>query len=208
MAELLPQGVVDLARTQIRAEASSVASLSEQIGDGFVAVATALFRCAGHVVVSGSGTSRSVAMRFAHLLSCCGTPSLFLDPIDGQHGLAGALTERDCLFVFSKGGETAEIISLACVAAERSTKIVTVTENPDSTLGKISTYVLKTTSGPDCDPFGAIALGSSLTNSAIGDALCAVLLSMRGYTLQQFAAIHPAGAVGNKLRDLRRGEVS
>ncbi len=192
--------IIELARYQIHIESQSIALLSKQINLSFVKIARSLLSCQGHILVSGSGTSRSIAIRLAHLLSCCGTPSLFIDPIDGQHGLSGALTNRDLLLIFSKGGKTKEIINLAKVAIRRSTQIITLTENSNSILGKMSDFVLETKGAANADPFGMIATGSSLTNAAMGDALCAVLLKMRGYTLDEFADTHPSGAVGDKLK--------
>ena len=66
-----------------------------------------LLACQGHVLVAGSGTSHAVGARLAHLLTCCGTPALFIHPGDSQHGLSGAVTARDVLIALSKGGETA-----------------------------------------------------------------------------------------------------
>ena len=82
-----------------------------------------LLECRGHVIVSGSGTSHAVALRFAHLLSCCGTPALFLHPGDSQHGAAGALRAEDVWIGLSKGGETTEVCFLAGIARKRGATV-------------------------------------------------------------------------------------
>jgi arabinose-5-phosphate isomerase len=74
-----------------------------------------------------------------------------------------------------------------------------MTENPNSTIGKLSDVVLLVKAPPDSDPHGMIAIGSSLVNAAMGDALCVVLLQLRGYSLEEFGETHPGGAVGRKL---------
>ena len=74
-----------------------------------------------------------------------------------------------------------------------------MTENPNSTIGRLSNVVLPVKAPPDGDPHGMIATGSSLVNAAMGDALCVVLLQLRGYSLEEFGKTHPGGAVGKRL---------
>lgn len=196
------QEILDLAKETIRTEANGLLTLIEQIDESFVRAVELMLNCNGHVLVAGAGTSHSVARRLAHLLSCCGTPSLLIDVGDSQHGLSGAVRENDVLIALSKGGKTKEVITLAHVACTRGAKLIAITEQPDSELGKMSDVILKVVSPPEGDPFGMVATGSSLVNSAFGDALCVVLLKMRGYSLEQFGKTHPGGAVGKKLEDL------
>ena len=196
---MTPEEILQTARATLERESSAVASLVQQLGPDFVAVAETLLACQGHVLVAGSGTSHAVGARLAHLLSCCGTPALFVHPGDSQHGLSGAVTSRDVLIALSKGGDTAEVNHLAHVAKERGAKVIALTEKPASTLGRLSNLILCVKAPPDADPYGMIATGSSLVNAAFGDALCVVLLHMRGYTREQFGATHPGGAVGKRL---------
>lgn len=158
-----------------------------------------MLECHGHVIVSGSGTSHAVALRFAHLLSCCGTPALFLHPGDSQHGAAGALRPEDVWIGLSKGGETAEVCFLAGIAKKRGATVIAITEKPASTLGRLADVILEVSPPEDVDPYGMIATGSSLFNAALTDALCVALLEMRGYTVDRFGETHPGGAVGHKL---------
>jgi len=139
-----------------------------------------------------------VGARLAHLLSCCGTPALFIHPGDAQHGLSGAVTDRDVLILISKGGETTEVNTLASIAKQRGARLIALTEQPDSSLGRMSDLVLCVRPPAGVDPYGMIATGSSLVNAAFGDALCVVLLHMRGYTREQFGQTHPGGAVGRQ----------
>jgi arabinose-5-phosphate isomerase len=194
--------IINEAKQVIQKEADGVLTLLDQIDEHFVEAAQALLVCKGHVLVSGSGTSHAVARRMAHLLSCCGTPALPLDAGDSQHGLSGAIMANDILIALSKGGRTTEVISLAKVAKERGAGVIAITEKPDSELGKLSDIVLKIAAPADVDPYGMVATGSSLFNCAFGDALCVVLLKLRGYSVEQFGKTHPGGAVGKKLEDL------
>lgn len=193
---MLSDEMLHLARTVILRESASVAALVDQLDDTFVRVAQMLFACQGHVLVAGSGTSHPVGARLAHLLSCVGTPALFLHPGDGQHGLSGAVTDRDVLILISKGGETTEVNHLATIAKKRGAKLIAFTEKPDSTLGRLCDLSLRIEAAPEVDPFGMIATGSSLTVCGMVDALCVVLLHLRGYTRERFGETHPGGAVG------------
>ena len=195
--------ILELARSVIQREITGIAALIDQFDDRFVEAIERLLECKGHVLVTGAGTSNPVAARLAHLLSCCGTPSLFIHPGDSQHGLAGAVTKQDILLAISKGGETTEVNHLARVAKNRGATVIAMVENPDSALGRLSDVALLVQSPPDVDPHGMIATGSSLINAAMGDALCVVLLHLRGYSLEQFGETHPGGAVGEKLRESR-----
>lgn len=191
--------ILQLASATIQQESAGIAALIDQLDQRFVEAVELILHCQGHVLVAGSGTSHPVAARLAHLLSCCGTPALFIHPGDSQHGLSGAVTERDTLIVISKGGETTEVNYLAQIAKKRGARLIGITEKPESTMGKLCDVVIRTQAPTEIDPYGMIATGSSLMNAALGDALCVVLLHIRGYSKQQFAETHPGGAVGHRL---------
>ena len=193
------RAVLELAARVVRRESAAIADLAEQLPSELPRAARLMLECRGHVIVSGSGTSHAVALRFAHLLSCCGTPALFLHPGDSQHGAAGALRPEDVWIGLSKGGETAEVCFLAGIARKRGATVIAITERPASTLGRLADVILEVSPPEDVDPYGMIATGSSLFNAALTDALCVVLLEMRGYTLDRFGETHPGGAVGNRL---------
>ncbi|MBI4926665.1 MAG: SIS domain-containing protein [Anaerolineae bacterium] len=192
--------ILEMAAQVIETESRAVASLMDQLKPSLVQAATAMLNCKGHVIVAGAGTSHAVALRFAHLLSCCGTPALFLHPGDSQHGSAGAVRAEDVLVALSKGGETTEVNFLARVAKERGAVVIGITEKPASTLGRMSDITLEIKAPEGVDPYGMIATGSSLFNAAYCDALCIVLLNLRGYSVEQFGQTHPGGAVGQKLK--------
>lgn len=195
--------ILNLAKETIRKEADGILSLMDQLDEGFVRATRMMLGCQGHVLVSGSGTSHAVARRMAHLLTVCGTPSLLLDAGDSPHGLCAAVTDKDVLIALSKGGTTTEVVFLASIAKARGAKVIALTEKPESALGNLADVLLKIEAPPEGDPFGMIATGSSLMNCAVGDALCVVLLHLRGYTLEQFGETHPGGAVGKKLKDMQ-----
>jgi arabinose-5-phosphate isomerase len=201
MAQISKKELIEHARSVVERESRAVKALADQFGDGLEKVVDLLFNCTGHVLVTGAGTSHAVAQRFAHLLSCCGTPALSVSAADCLHGGSGAVRSGDVLFIISKGGQSREINSFAGIARERGAKIVAQTETPRSPLGRMSDAVFEVRAGEGVDPYGMIATGSSLVNAAAGDALCALLLQLRGYTREDFGRTHPEGAVGKKLEE-------
>ena len=191
--------VIARARSIAAAEAAAVAALSGQFGESILPVVQALFDCQGHVLVTGAGTSAATARRFSHLLSCCGTPALFIDAADSLHGGSGAMTAHDVVYIISKGGQSAEINQFADLARARGARVVVHTESPQSPLAQRADVVFHVTTTGAVDPYGMIATGSSLVNAAACDVLCVLLLEKRGYTRDQFGQTHPGGAVGKQL---------
>lgn len=187
------------ARAVLESEGRAVAALAAQIDSSFVDALALILDCQGHVLVSGGGTSGTVARRAAHLLSCAGAPALYLDAGLSFHGSAAAVTADDRLLAFSKGGETDELNQLVRVARLRGAKVIAVTANPQSTLGRSSDVVLCITTPDELDPQNAIGIGSTLAAAALADALCFAVLSVRGFDRGFFSQIHPGGAVGKRL---------
>ena len=191
----------ELGQAVIERESAAVAGLAAQLPDGFAQGVRLLLECEGHVIVSGSGTSHAVALRFAHLLTCVGTPAVFLHPGDSQHGAAGAVRARDVWIGLSRGGETSEVCFLAGIARKRGATVLAITEKPSSSLGQMADLVLEVVPPEDIDPLGLVATGSSLFSSAFCDAMCVALLKLRGYSAESFGETHPGGAVGRKIRE-------
>jgi len=185
----------------IQREVEAVSALAGQIDDSLADVVSLLLNCQGHVLVTGAGTSRAMAQRLAHLLSCSGTPALFISASDGLHGGSGAVTDKDVVYVISKGGQSAEINQFAAIARRRGATLVAQTEDPASPLAEMCDAVFQVRAPEDVDPYGMVATGSSLVNGAAGDVLCVLLLELRGYSKEAFGQTHPGGAVGRKLQE-------
>jgi arabinose-5-phosphate isomerase len=182
-------------------EVEAIQALVQQIDAHLDAVIDTLFNCRGHILVAGAGTSSAVAQRFARLLSCSGTPALYISAAHSVHGGAGAIRPDDVVFAISKGGQTKEINQLVEIARKRGAKIVAQTEKPNSRLGQMADVIYPVRAIGDVDPYGMIATGSSLVNSAAGDILCVLLLEKRGYSQEEFGLTHPEGAVGKNYVD-------
>jgi D-arabinose 5-phosphate isomerase GutQ len=187
--------IVQRAKTVVRTEATAVARIAEQLDGTFLAVMDLLLRCEGKVIVSGAGTSGTIARRMAHLLSVCGTPSFFLDPSDGLHGSLGAVAPGDVLIGLSKGGETNELTELITRAGVRGARTVALTAIIDSPMGRAADLTVRIDSD-EADPGSLIAMGSTLAAAAWGDALAQALMVARNYSWEDLLFAHPGGAVG------------
>lgn len=187
------------AKNTLTAEANAILQCENQIDNNVGNILNLLANCKGHVLVTGAGTSRTIAMRFAHLLSCCGTPALYINASDALNGGAGAITQNDILYMISKGGASQEINKLAEIAKARKATLIAQTENPNSVLGKMCDAIYHIKAPGEIDPFGMIATGSSLVNAVATDVLSVSLLELKKYSVEQFGLTHPEGAVGDKL---------
>jgi len=205
MTELTTDQMLTRARDVIETEAQAVSALRDQLSVDLIGVARMMFDCGGHILTAGAGTSSAMAQRFAHLLACCGTPALFISAANSIHGGAGAISDKDIVYIISKGGQSTEINTFARIAKDRGAKLIAHTEKPDSPLGQLSDAIVHVTAPQSADPYGMIATGSSLMTGAACDVLCVLLLELRGYTKEQFGQTHPGGAVGVKIEAEKRG---
>lgn len=188
--------LLEAARATVLDEAAAVAAVADQLDESFLDVYRELLQCTGKVFVVGSGTSGAIARRMAHLLSVCGTPSAFLQPMDALHGTMGVLAPGDILITLSKGGETAEINNLIELAKRRDVRIIAITSNSESTMAQLANTVVVLHNREGADPGNVIAMGSTLVTAVWGDALAILLMRQRGYSWDQLLETHPGGAVG------------
>ena len=197
--------LAELAGAVLSRESAAMTALVGAVEASVVAVARQMIDVAGKVVTTGSGTSGIMAERFAHLLSVCGTPAVYLPSMDALHGGMGAITTADLVIAFSKTGRSQELTNLVDRLGHREIHVVAVTESPDSpfALAAGSVAVLPPTPA-DADPGDMIAMASTLAVGAWSDAVAVVAMSMRGHTVGDVIDSHPAGGVGS--RGLRPGD--
>jgi len=181
-------------------EAESIARLWQTLEqEAVLAVAKALMNCKGKVILSGCGTSAMAARKVAHSLSCIEIPALFLSPADAVHGALGVLQKEDILVLISKGGNTQELVNLIPACKTKGALLIGVSENPESVIAGQADIYLKVKVEQEPCRFNMLATASTLAVIATFDAVCIALMQMTGYTREQFAVIHPGGAVGERL---------
>jgi len=153
----------------------------------------------GRVITMGVGTSAAAARKIAHTFSCIEIPSFFLSPADSVHGGLGAVQKNDIVIEISKGGNTQEIINVIPSLKKKEAKLIGVTENESSILGKECNLLLKVKVEREADEFNMLATSSTIAAISLFDAIAVSLMKYTNYTKEQFAIIHPGGAVGEKL---------
>lgn len=151
------------------------------------------------IFFAGVGTSAAAARKAAHSFSCVEFPSAFLPPADAVHGGLGVVQRGDVVILISKGGNTAEIIHMIDSLKVKKAFVVGVTEDLNSKLGVQADLTIKIKIGKEPDSFNMLATASTMAVIAFFDAMAIYLMEVSGYTKEQFAVIHPGGAVGDRL---------
>ncbi|QGH70102.1 SIS domain-containing protein [Pseudactinotalea sp. HY158] len=194
----VPTPALEIARERLQAESAAIDALARRLDASFLSVARLLRDCPGKVVISGSGTSGTIARRMAHIFSVSGTPAVYLSAMDALHGASGAVCSGDVVLLISNGGASAEVVEFATIARDRGARVVALTAHADSPLARHADQVALVAVDPAADIGGVIATGITLAQAAWGDALAEVVMRNRGYTWDQFMTTHPAGAVGQR----------
>ncbi len=148
---------------------------------------------------SGCGHSGIICMHFAHLMRCIGLTASFLSPAEALHGAIGFLRENDVIVLASRGGKTKELLPIIDVCKKEKIKIIGITENLDSEIAKNSDAVIKMHVTRETDKYNSQGTTSSTVLAVIFHALQSALIEMTGFKNEQFAVIHPHGAVGERL---------
>lgn len=168
-------------------------------GKNFTKAVDEIFKCKGKVIVSGIGKSGIVAQKIVATFNSTGTYSIFLHSADSIHGDLGVVREDDVVILISKSGGTSEVMRLIPVFKKLGVKIILITGNPESQLAEVSDVVLDSSVKEEACPLNLAPTSSSTAAIVLGDALAIALLEKRGFTKEDFAAVHPGGILGRKL---------
>ncbi len=190
---------LETARRVLRIEAQAIQEVLARLDASFDRAVGVLFACKGRVVVTGMGKSGLIGRKISGTLSSTGTPSFFLHPAEALHGDLGMLARGDALLAISYGGETQEILNLLETLKRLEIAVVTLTGNLKSTLAEASDVALDVSVKVEACSLNLAPTASTTVAMAIGDALAVSLLEKRGFCTDDFAALHPAGRLGNKL---------
>lgn len=183
----------------IDVELVAMRALRDRLGAEFGRAIDLLLACRGKVIVTGVGKSGIVGRKMAATFSSTGTPAVFLHAGEGTHGDLGILTRGDGLLAVSNSGETEEVLRILPMARRFSVPLIVMTGRPDSTLGRAADVTLDVSVPEEACPLGLAPTSSTTVTMALGDALAIALLEERGFTADDFAVYHPAGALGRRL---------
>ena len=195
----MTQEALKSAREAFRIESEAVAALWEVMDTDAFARAVEVLAKAPRIAASGCGHSGIACRHFAHLMCCIERPARFLSPAEATHGGSGFLQAGDVLLLVSRGGKTKELLPIAEIARRKGAVVISVTEATDSPLAALSDIVLPMRVNRETDRWNSQGTTSFIVTNAIFDALQAALIEETGYKNEQFAVIHPGGAVGERL---------
>lgn len=194
------------AQKTILAESEAISRLVDFINDDFVKTVEIIYQGTGRLVVTGIGKSAIIAQKIVATLNSTGTPSLFLHASEAIHGDLGMVQPGDVVICISKSGNSPEIKVLVPLLKRFSNKLIAITGNTTSFLGKEADYVLNTYVESEACPNNLAPTNSTTAQLVMGDALAVCLMEMRQFTAEDFAKYHPGGALGKKLL-LRVGDM-
>ncbi len=180
-------------------EAECITKMEEYFDPNAYEKAVELLKNAPRIAASGCGHSGILCQHFAHLMCCIERPARFISPAEAVHGATGYLQKDDVMVFASRGGKTKELLPILEICKRKGVKIITITENLDSPLAKDADVVLKQYVNRETDKYNAQGTTSSTALCVIFHILQTALIEETDYKNEQFALIHPGGAVGERL---------
>lgn len=191
--------LVERGRRVLALEAQAVERTAQRLGEPFARAIELLAAAKGRVVVSGVGKSGLIARKIAATFTSTGTPAAFLHAVDSLHGDLGIVGRDDVAILLSKSGSSDELFGLVSQLKRLGVPIIALTGDPDSPLGRQATVVLDAAVTEEACPETLAPTTSTTVALALGDALAVTLLEVKGFRREDFAALHPGGALGRKL---------
>ena len=191
--------ILQTAKETILLESTAIANLAKLLDENFEKAVNFILNSNGRVIVTGIGKSANIATKIVATLNSTGTPAIFMHAADAIHGDLGNVQENDVVICLSKSGNTPEIKVLVPLIKNYGNKIIAITGNVDSFLGKNSDFPLNTFVEKEACPNNLAPTSSTTAQLVMGDALAVCLQDLRGFSSKDFAKYHPGGALGKRL---------
>ena len=199
MKDLEKKVVLQRAKQSLEIESKAISDIIDYLDkESFLKAVEVLSTCP-KIITCASGSSGIAAKKFAHSLCCIERNAQFLSPAEAIHGGMGCMKKGDAVVMVSRGGKTAELLPIIDVCNKKEVVLISITENLDAPLAKNSQIVVPMKIEKESDGLNVMATASFVATIAIFDAMLASIMEITNYTLEQFALIHPGGAVGNRL---------
>ncbi|HEY7236523.1 MAG TPA: KpsF/GutQ family sugar-phosphate isomerase [Gemmatimonadaceae bacterium] len=191
--------IVDRGRRVLRLEKEALATLEGKLGEEFACAVELMHTCKGRLIVCGVGKSGLIGRKIAATLTSTGTPATFLHPVDSVHGDLGMVGNNDVAILISKSGESDELLALVAHLKGFGVRIIAITGDVRSALARHCDVVLDASVKEEACPHDLAPTTSTTAALALGDALAVALLQEKGFRREDFARIHPGGALGRSL---------
>ncbi|MEZ5813912.1 MAG: KpsF/GutQ family sugar-phosphate isomerase [Alphaproteobacteria bacterium] len=196
------------ARSVLQTEIEGLQALKDSIDENFDEAVNAIDQMKhadgrGRLIVAGIGKSGHIGHKIAATLASTGTPAYFVHPGEASHGDMGMITEHDIVLMLSNSGENTELSDLIHYTRRYNIKLIAITGNVESSLGRYADLCLRLPSAPEACPNGLAPTTSTTMMLALGDALAVALLHRMGLTPEQYKIFHPGGKLGQRLMSVR-----
>jgi len=192
-------GLADSGRRVFAIEAQALAAVAARLDGEFTAACRLMLETRGRVVCTGMGKSGHIARKIAATLASTGTPAFYVHPGEAAHGDLGMITDADVVLALSYSGESDEILLLLPVLRRQGNKLIAMTGRAKSSMAREADVHLDVSVPAEACPLALAPTSSTTASLAMGDALAVALLEARGFTADDFARSHPAGALGRRL---------
>jgi len=199
-----PLGVLDFGRAILHDEARALDALADGLGDPFEQAISLICACRGKVIVSGLGKSGHVARKIAATFASTGTTAVFLHLAEAMHGDLGMSARGDVAILISQSGETAELEPVIDHFQRAQIPIIAITGQGGSMLAEAGTATLLLPHWAEVGPERVAPTTSTTMTLALGDALAMTVMRQKGVTRTDFGRLHPGGALGARLKPVRR----
>lgn len=183
----------------LKIEQQALDVLATQIDEHFVKACEIILQCKGRVVVTGMGKSGHIGRKMAATFASTGTPSFFMHPGEAGHGDLGMLVKGDVLIAISYSGKSDEIMMLMPLIKHLGVPLITISRDDKGPMPQNADVALTLGETDEACPLGLAPTSSTTATLVLGDALAVALLEARGFTADDFARSHPAGALGKRL---------
>ncbi len=194
-----PDALLKSARRVFDIEREALVAVLERLDGGFTRACELILATQGRVVCTGMGKSGHIARKIAATLASTGTPAFYVHPGEAGHGDLGMITDADIVLALSNSGETDELVTLLPVLARQGNRLIAMTGRPQSTLARQADAHIDASVPAEACPLDLAPTSSTTAALVLGDALAVALLEARGFTADDFARSHPAGALGRRL---------
>jgi arabinose-5-phosphate isomerase len=194
-----PEQIIERGRRVVRLEREALAEVETRIGDSFARAVEIIGASKGRVIVAGVGKSGLIGRKIAATMTSTGTPAMFLHPTESAHGDLGIVGADDVGLLISKSGETDELLPLLEQLKRLGVRTVAITGEGASTLARHSDIWLDASVREEACPHDLAPTTSTTVTLALGDALAVALLEQKGFRREDFARLHPGGALGKRL---------
>ena len=196
---MTPEQIIERGRRVLRLEQEALAAVEERLGDSFAAAVTMIAQSRGRVIVTGMGKSGLIGRKIAATLTSTGTPAIYLHPVDSAHGDLGIVGSDDVAILLSKSGESDELLLLLEHLQGLGVRTVAITGDASSALATLCDVALDAWVREEACPHDLAPTTSTTAALALGDALAVALLEHKGFRREDFARLHPGGALGRRL---------